>query len=112
MPDTSKGTKNLWVDMEEPNTIILLNRHAIKTTSNDLLFYHRLEYLSTLIRETSPCSKWQLTETHPPTPQRVNMYRIGDHEALSPKWGIYNTALPSTLMDLHRRECIVRARGG
>lgn len=35
----AKGTKNLWIDREGLNTIILLNRYIIKTTSNDLLFY-------------------------------------------------------------------------
>lgn len=39
IPANVKGTKNLWIDREGLNTIILLNRYIIKTTSNDLLFY-------------------------------------------------------------------------
>lgn len=63
----------------EPNIIVLLNRHIIKMTSDDLLLYPKMVHLSTMIREAS-CSRLQLTQ-RPSTGQCSENKRLWNPQA-------------------------------
>lgn len=69
-------------------------------------YAHSSEHLPTLIKETSPCSLWQLKQRPSTVMQRIRVCKV-----LNPRWHILTPTLPLRLRNLHARRSIKTVRG-